>query len=297
MQNSQASSTPGEPGRANGQSGILEGPMQFVSRTPCSTLAPFVDYIWALQDAPAHAREGIVPSGTFELVVNLQEDRFRIYDANARGCRRFSGAMISGTYTKPFVIDTREHASIVGVHFRPGGAHPFLGVPASELTDAHVDVSALWGRPAGELRERLCAVSTTAERFDVLEAYLRMRLRRAPAGEAAVSAALEHLSGAGRSIALIARDLGMSHRRFIEVFTRQVGLTPKRFDRIQRFQRALSVTLASKQRNWTELALDCGYYDHPHLLREFGTFATSTPAELARRQSHEMKANHVAVGR
>jgi AraC-like DNA-binding protein len=160
-----------------------------------------------------------------------------------------------------------------------------------------VDVAALWGRSAGELREKLCAASTTTERFDVLEGYLRGRLRRGQAGDAVVGAALEQLRGEGSSIALIARELGMSHRRLIEVFTRQVGLTPKRFDRIQRFQRALSVTLTSKQRNWTELALDCGYYDHPHLLREFGTFATSTPAELARRGSHEMKANHIAVGR
>src|SRR5690349_10401952 len=153
--------------------------MQLTSRKPCSTLSPFIDYVWALQDAPAHAREGIVPSGTCELVVNLHEDRFSIYDAEARGCRRFSGSMISGTYTKPFVIDTREHASIVGVHFRPGGAHPFLDVVASELADAHVDLAALWGRSAAELRERLCAASTVAQRFDLLELYLCARLDRA----------------------------------------------------------------------------------------------------------------------
>lgn len=269
--------------------------MQFVSRKPCSTLCPFVDYVWALQDAPAHAREAVVPSGTFELVVNLKEDRFTVYDAAADDCRRFSGAMISGTYTKPFVIDTRAHASIVGVHFRPGGAHPFLGIAASELADAHVDLSALWKRSANELRERLCAASKTAERLDLLEEYLRKRLRGARPGDDVVGPAIERLRGEGRSIALIARELGMSHRRLIEVFTREVGLTPKRFDRIQRFQRALSATLTETERSWTELALDCGYYDHPHLLREFGAFAGSTPADLQRRQIGEMKTHHVGI--
>src|SRR6266508_347324 len=63
----------------------------------------------------------------------------------------------SGTHSGPFVIDPRELVSVIGVRFRPGGAFPFLGTPASELADAHVDLEALWGTSAIELRERLCA--------------------------------------------------------------------------------------------------------------------------------------------
>ena len=62
-----------------------------------------------------------------EMVVNLRENEMRIHDpAKPEMCRRFSGAILSGTYSRVFVCDAIQHESIVGVHFRPGGAVPFL---------------------------------------------------------------------------------------------------------------------------------------------------------------------------
>jgi len=77
-----------------------------------------------------------------------------------------------------FVFNNPARTSVVGVHFRPGGALPFLGVPPGELADRHADLELLWGRSAAtELRERLCAATTSTERFAVLESALRSRLR------------------------------------------------------------------------------------------------------------------------
>jgi AraC-like DNA-binding protein len=271
--------------------------MLLVTRSPGPALAPYVEYFWSLSDAPGHSRERIVPSGTFELVINLRENGFRIYDApESDSCRQFSGAMVSGAYGKPFVIDTRAHASILGVHFRPGGAHPFLGVAADRLVDAHVDLDTLWGSAAGELRERLCGAPTTAERFRLLESYLTQHLRLRHAQRRAVSFALSHLRGDGVSVARLAKEIGMSHRRFIEVFAAQVGMPPKRFDRIQRFQRVVSSALASQKDGWSQLALDCGYFDHPHLLRDFVAFSGVTPPEYLRRQREAaVKVNHLPI--
>src|SRR5438093_5227001 len=90
-----------------------------------------------------------MPSGTLELVINLHEDEFRIYDpVRTDEYRRMSGAIVSGAYSGFFVIDTLQHASIVGGHFRPGGALPLLGSSPRELADAHVDLETLWGRRA-----------------------------------------------------------------------------------------------------------------------------------------------------
>src|SRR5262249_42525923 len=137
-----------------------------LSYAPAPPLGEFVDSLWLFADSPPHARERIVPSGTLELVINLCEDEIRIYDsATADRYRRFPGPVVSGAYRHSFVIDTREHASIIGVHFKPGGASPFLGIPAEELTDAHVDLEALWGPCAKELHERLCDAGSPARRF------------------------------------------------------------------------------------------------------------------------------------
>ena len=126
--------------------------MFYRSYTPAPPLGDFVDRFWLCSDAPPHRRERILPSGTIELVVNLLEDEIRIYDpSHPDRCTRMSGAILSGAYSRFFVIDPLQHAAILGVHFKPGGAFPFLGAPAGELADTHVDVETLWGPPAGEL--------------------------------------------------------------------------------------------------------------------------------------------------
>jgi hypothetical protein len=180
-----------------------------LKHTPGAPLSGFVDSLWLFSDAPLHAKERIVPSGTLELVINLHEDEFRIYDpVDVEHCKRFSGVMVSGAYRGSFVIDTREHASVMGVHFKPGGALPFLGAPPGALADAHADLEVLWGRRrASELRERLCAAAAPARRFRILEKALLERLLLPVRRHAAVQAALHQL-GHGRSVraAAPARD-------------------------------------------------------------------------------------------
>ena len=101
---------------------------------PAEPLARFVDHLWSFSDVPTHDMERIIPCGTFELVVNLDENEFRIYDAvDWHRCTRFAGAIVSGAYSHAFVIDTREHASVIGAHFKPGGALPFRPVLTSRL--------------------------------------------------------------------------------------------------------------------------------------------------------------------
>src|SRR5919204_4932768 len=153
--------------------------MLYLVRAPVPPLSAFVANLWCLSDAPSHAKERIVPSGTLELVINLHDDEFRIYGAaDSEPYRRFSGAIVSGAYGGFFGIDTREHASVIAVHFKPGGALPFLGVPPGALADDHVDLETLWGARARELRERLCAAVSTADRFRILEEELVARLSR-----------------------------------------------------------------------------------------------------------------------
>jgi hypothetical protein len=105
-----------------------------------------VERFWLLIDAPAHSKEQIAASGTIDLGINLHDNELRIYDpAKPERCKSFSGAVVSGAHSGPFVIDTRELVSVMGVRFKPGGAFPFLGTPANELADAHVDLDALGG--------------------------------------------------------------------------------------------------------------------------------------------------------
>jgi AraC-like DNA-binding protein len=264
----------------------------YVARPPLPLLAKYVEYVWASQGAPAHAKERIVPTGTLELIVILVEGDGRIYDA-AGGSRRISGAVVSGAYRRPFCFDTHESASAVGVHFRPGCAGAVLGVPPGELIDRHVDLEALWGRRARELRERLCAATTTHERFAILEAELASRLdeRRI---HPAVTYALDALGRPEARVGDIARGTGISQRRLIEVFTAAVGITPKRFGRVLRFQRAIALARGAVP-DWTRIAHACGYYDQAHLIHDCRELADVTPSDLIRASVHVKEHHQLAV--
>jgi AraC-like DNA-binding protein len=264
--------------------------MLFVARPPAGALAPFVEYLWALRDGQArHSRERIVPSGTLELVVNLDQDELRIYDGDR--CRRHAGVAVSGAYRRYFVIDTREHASIVGVHFRPGGAFAVLGAEPGALVDQHVDLEALWGRSARQLRERLCGAATIEERFAILDQVLLARLAQPRRRHPAVAVALDRLGQAGACVRDIAGEVQLSHRRLIELFTREVGMTPKLFGTVRRFERALAQAQAAPVVDWARLAAACGYFDQPHMIRDFTMLAGAPPAELLR-HTRQVKAHH-----
>lgn len=93
--------------------------------TPAPPLAEFVERIWQCSDIPSDQPMRILPSGALELVINLREDEVRVYDSpRANRCERFSGAVVAGPYKECLVIDPMQHSSILGVHFKPGGAYP-----------------------------------------------------------------------------------------------------------------------------------------------------------------------------
>jgi AraC-like DNA-binding protein len=268
--------------------------MQYRTYRPGRTLADFVEHLWVLRDAPDHSSERIVPSGTLELVVNLHEDALRIYDPATGGWRRYSGAVISGAYRRFFVIDARAHASIVGVHFRPGGAWAFLGVPPGELADRHVDLEMLWGRSALELREQLCAALTAAERFALLEGALRAHMVDRRPGHPAVPFAVGQLARPGVTVGDVAAEVRLSRRRFIQVFTTEVGMTPKRLSRVMRFQRASELARHIAAPDWGRLARSCGYFDQSHLIHDVSEFTGTSPSQLGAASEH-VKELHLAV--
>ena len=272
--------------------------MHFSSRAPIRPLDTCVERLCLLSDAPPHSKERIAPSGMIDLVINLHENAVRIYDpAKPERCKRFSGAVVSGTYSRPFVIDTREFVSVMGVHFRPGGAFPFLGTPASELADTHVDLDALWGTSATELRERLCAGKTPVERFNLLEKTLMAHLFRPLERHYAVRFALDTFGRADAGLAIrdVARDAGLSQRRFIQVFAREVGMSPKLFCRIRRFRQALETVRHTAVPNWARVAMDCGYYDQSHLIHDFQFFSNLSPTEYVRQRSDCVMQNHATL--
>lgn len=269
--------------------------VRYLIHQPGPPLKGVVDSIWLMSDAPRHRRERIVPSGTIELVINLHEDEFCIYEPGTGRERRFRGAIASGCYSTAFEIDTRAHSLVLGVHFKPGGAARLLGVPPGNLANDHVGLDDLWGPIASNLRMSLCAAPSSQQRIEFLEQALIARLPDRPHRRPAVIAGLAELDHPGVEVGYVAGVLGLSRRRFIKVFTEDVGMTPKRYSMVRRFQRALALATRNQSSRWSQIALECGYFDQAHLCRDWVEFTGISPVEFFALRAVRVKENHVAV--
>jgi len=270
----------------------------YVSYQPGPPLNEFIDNFWLIEGGQARRLEKILPCGTSELVVNLKNDEIHIHDPQQpERYRRFSGAVFSGTYSQSFICNGLQHEAIMGVHFKAGGAFPFLNTEASELTNEHANLADLWGGSGVELRERLCTAATPQQRFRLMESVLKRRLLCHTRDQAQMNVALKMfaMGGNGALVRAVSRELGFSQRRFIQVFSSHVGLTPKMFCRILRFQRARVSAERLKAPDWAELAVACGYFDQSHLIKDFKEFSGSTPYVYSVQQHQKdtrLKDNH-----
>ena len=103
--------------------------------TPTPPLDRYIECLWhSAGYAPSHDRERVLPTGTVELVFDLRDRRIQVFDDDRDTTGTFfRGAVVSGAHSRYFVLNTSQQAAVVGVHFRAGGAAPFLGVPLSGL--------------------------------------------------------------------------------------------------------------------------------------------------------------------
>jgi AraC-like DNA-binding protein len=252
-----------------------------LNRPPCAALREYVDSLWITDGyvpPGAHRQERILPSGQSNLVIDLLG----------------GPPILGGAYSQAFALDTAAQFAVAGVCFKPGGAYPFISAPLAELTNGHAPLDALWGRWAEELRERVLAAPTPSCQLDALERVLIERLGRGRRGRPEVAYALAAFcrTPGTAKLAEVTEQIGLSHRRFLDLFAAEVGLTPKVFCRVRRFHRSISHVAAGRRVDWTALALDCGYHDQAHFIHDFRAFSGASPTYY---ELHRIGVNHLAV--
>lgn len=273
--------------------------MTTVSRkyVPGAPLSAFVECFWYWQGAPqTHAKERLMPNGETSIVFNLREEPIRIYEGdNLNRYTAYGRAVLSGARTNSFVIDTQQEDRVFGIQFLPGGAFPFFRMPASELENQSVDLEDLWRGTARNLRERLLAAQSIEDMFALAEACLLSQMVKPLELHPAVKFACRAFCGRPHrvSVGSVLGETGLSQRRFIQVFHEQVGLRPKAFCRVRRFQRILKTVHGAREADWAQVALECGYYDQAHFIHDFREFSGLTPSVYLSRAT--MHLNHVPV--
>ena len=264
--------------------------MTVVSRRPGPPLGGLVRAItYQAGEQPRASVEKILPGPGASLWVNLNQDEFRSYSGTGRVIR-VPGAMLAGPTSRAAVIEFEQGRAHVSVTFAPGATACFFASPVDLARDRQVPLADVWGGPGGSLRERLLEAATPHAALDVMEDVLLSSLRGTP--DPMIMAAGGALS-AGVPVGEVAAGLGVLPRTLRRRFTAQVGLSPKRFARVQRLQRVVRDLDGVDQVDWAAVAARHGYADQPHLVHEFRQLVGVTPTQYLR--SRMNGPNHLRV--
>lgn len=270
--------------------------MPLLAITPAAPLDAWIERIWDWDMPTAAFRlERVLPSAQAQLIINLEEAETRVYDSTGM-CQRFDAVALDAPSTRSFVIDTHEQVRVIGIVFRAGAAARFFGERMDLLGDQHADLDALLKPQAQRLRAQLLEAADGAARIRLLQQWamqIAAGLRPVPPSVRQALHTLERAPAVNR-IAAIARDCGVSTRYLSDAFRAEVGMTPKRYARLRRFQQLVGDIHGRRRVDWAALAADGGFVDQAHLAHEFRAFSGMRPGDYLRLQGPH--AAHVPIG-
>ncbi len=271
------------------------GSWRFSSAAPGRALVGMVQEYWEVEGRLAPFRERVLPNGYTELMVNLGPPHQMMTHA---GTSVWERAWFSGLHERAIVIESLEGTHLVSARLHPLGALRLLGPGIAKLVNSVVDLEALIGPTAGELRATMLASDSAEQRFTLLEQFLEGCLTSSAAPSAMVSQAARRIEDAHGNlrIASIPLDLGVSRKQLWLRFRREVGLSPKAYARLQRFVWTLARLRESTTVEWPRLAAAAGYSDQAHLVRDFRRAAFASPTEFLRARTPDSTALLDQVG-
>lgn len=259
--------------------------MRYREFLPNLMLQNVVECFWSLEGDPPDPEtppERILPDGCVEVVLNYGSP-FVQHDACS--ARLQPSNFIVGQMTGPILISPTGPVHLIGIRFHPGGTAPFFRLPMHQLTNQVVELNAVGSQLGTKLISKTAALAGISQKVSALERLLTKLLLESKNDFRTMRIASWIVQQGGMApVDEIARVSGLSSRQLERRFLGDVGIGPKLLSRILRFQQVFRA-VDNNQALWSKLALDCGYYDQAHLIKDFRQFTHQTPAALFSQQS------------
>jgi AraC-like DNA-binding protein len=266
--------------------------MEFALHFPKAPLDRHVESITFYAGfAPSHDREKLIPDGAIQIIVDLTDTPKKLYAGETSPVGvDFRKSWVSGMQQRWIVIEAQQQSSMMVIRFRPGGALAFVRHDATALTSAVYPLEdVLNGRAASSLRDRVLASRSVPEKFAAAEAWLLEQAGTALPLNSAAAHLAQQLGRPGLRVRDAVAETGFTERHVLSLFRRWIGVSPKQYARISRFQHLLQSLASSGAEDpglaapalpppdWARVAAETGYADQSHLTHEFQAFAGTTP--------------------
>lgn len=253
--------------------------MIYSEHLPSRQLSPYIKTYWFLEGclpAAALQPERIFPDGCMELIIHYG-DAFQKLTGDQ--LEKQDAGFVFGQLESYIELVPAALTGVMGVKFFPGGLSHFTDVPAATLKQQAVGLHHIFNNDSDGLIEKISEAKDITARVKLMDQFLLRHLLPANKNEGFVKAMLQdiYLTNGAVSVAALIKKYHCTERQAERIFAQEVGLSPKNFSRIIRFQRAFK--LASTAGSLTRLALDAGYFDQAHFSREFKSFTGLSPRQ------------------
>ncbi len=239
-------------------------------------VSAYVKTIWQLEKGSGNHHERLLPNGETQLIFHYGAPFSESYAGKDAGTQPQS--LICGQFTAYKDIFSFERAGLLGVVFHPFASNALFGIPAHYFTHLTVGLADI-ERSLGETGRRVAEAPGLQERLRIIEDFIVRRLQTLNQRHFALirkSVGLIANNTHEPGISKVANELFIGNRQFERLFKEYVGLSPARFSGIVRFNKALS--LFGSPLNLTEIALESGYYDQAHFIRDFKRISGDAPS-------------------
>lgn len=228
---------------------------------------------------PGNSKYQLLPEGNIEVVLNLGDPErvFFVRDGSYQG--EFRQSQLVGQRKQPILLEQTGMKYKVGIRFLPGGLDHFLQTPLSEIIDSSIDLEYLFKSDCRALEDQLNNVRNTKEIFNSLQKVLLSRFNPDIHRDEIVDLVIRQirLTSGNVSLKKIADKLGISQKQLERRFKAKIGLPPKQFSQIIRFQTVLKKIKKNGMSDLLSVIYDCGFYDQSHFIKEFKSFTGTTP--------------------
>lgn len=233
---------------------------------------------------PDHDKEKLLPDGTANLVIELQNQPQYIFDNQSlepvQTCKQ---AWFSGLQTNYLTISSGFDAEMLVLTIKPTAVSRVINQSASQVVNRVLPAVDLFGDEITELRGELMISDSATEKFKRLETWLWSQIQPATIQQQTIVNCVEKIADSQDklNLAKLAEQSGFSQRQFIQLCKSIMGLTPKQYHRIVRFNQILTMIHQQQAFDWAAVAHDCGYFDQAHFIRDFQGFVGVNPSQYA----------------
>jgi len=268
--------------------------MIFETFTPSNSLSKFVQSI----DYINGNTKGVgFPKMAMSIVFNLK-DGFRLYtDTKFNNYKKYNKYWIAGFQMKPSYVEGFGQSEMIVIQFKSLGALQFLKEPLNEFKNKYIAFDLINKKIAEETWDKLNNAKQVAEKFVIAENFLIELLEKNNCVKLHLVKSLNHLlsGGAHQSVRAMHQELNISRKHLNFLFNQYIGLSPKSFLKLKRFEKSLKLLSRNEIQNLTRLSTQIGFFDQAHFIKDFKVLTDLTPSdylEIAKRTPSIAKIPH-----